>query len=204
MQTVNERLALLPDLLGFDSPAGMAKAAGIDPNTLRKAMQGPSKPSFDTLEAITTRWPKLSASWLLSGKGEPFGTAAYVAAPTSKVEEPAPRLSHAAPAEVAALKEQLEDALTGEEAWRNEAATWKRLYLSSIGFKEEEPAGKSTDNESAAGPYRAPGFEFGRGSQSAPRPMSSARVADGSWLLVPTTAADPFVIVEDQRDEEAA
>ena len=72
MQTVNERLAMLPELLGFESPAGLAKAAGIDPNTFRKAMQGPSKPSYDTLEAITSRWPKLSATWLLNGKGEPF------------------------------------------------------------------------------------------------------------------------------------
>ncbi|MBG8552314.1 hypothetical protein [Hymenobacter guriensis] len=76
-------MALLPDLLGFDSPAGMAKAAGIDPNTLRKAMQGPSKPSFDTLEAITSRWPKLSATWLLNGKGEPF---------LGKAEKPEPFL----------------------------------------------------------------------------------------------------------------
>lgn len=72
MQTINERLTSLPMLLGYDSPAGMAKAAGIDPNTLRKAMQGPSKPSFDTLEAITTRWSKLSSAWLLTGKGDPL------------------------------------------------------------------------------------------------------------------------------------
>lgn len=70
MQTINERLAALPEVLGYDSPAALAKAAGLDPNTLRKAMQGPSKPSYDTLEALLTRFPKLNSDWLLTGNGE--------------------------------------------------------------------------------------------------------------------------------------
>ena len=69
MQTINERLAMLPDLLGYDSPAALAKAMGLDPNTMRKAMQGPSKPSFDTIEAITKKHPKLNPDWLLLGTG---------------------------------------------------------------------------------------------------------------------------------------
>ncbi len=69
METVNARLASLPDLLGYDSPAALAKACGIDPNTLRKAMQGPSKPSFDVLEALTAKNPKLSLDWLMHGTG---------------------------------------------------------------------------------------------------------------------------------------
>ena len=60
---------MLPELLGYDSPAALAKAMGLDPNTVRKAMQGPSKPSFDTLEAITKKHPKLSPDWLLLGTG---------------------------------------------------------------------------------------------------------------------------------------
>ena len=72
METINARLASLPDLLGYDSPAALAKACGIDPNTLRKAMQGPSNPSFDVLKALTTKNPKLSADWLLHGTGSPL------------------------------------------------------------------------------------------------------------------------------------
>lgn len=76
MQTINERLTALPRLLNYDSAAALAKAVGLDPNSLRKAMQGPSKPGFDILQGVLSRHDHLSPTWLMLGKGEPLATSA--------------------------------------------------------------------------------------------------------------------------------
>ncbi len=69
METINERLSALPELLGYDTPAALARSCGVDPNTMRKAMQGPSKPSFDLLQAVLGKHKKLSSDWLMLGSG---------------------------------------------------------------------------------------------------------------------------------------
>jgi FtsZ-binding cell division protein ZapB len=103
MQTINERLTALPTLLRYDSPAALAKASGIDPNTLRKAMQGPSKPGFDILRGLLSRHEQLSPYWLVLGKGEPLES--YT--PITAANEPAVAYACAAPAAVTTLSEEL-------------------------------------------------------------------------------------------------
>lgn len=103
MSAINDRLTQLTDILQYDSPAALAKASGIDPNTLRRAMQGPSKPGFDVLHGVLAKHEDLRAEWLMLGKGSPLRTA----------DEAAPVLRLAtttSPVNTAAMARQLTEA----------------------------------------------------------------------------------------------
>ncbi|MBC6988994.1 helix-turn-helix domain-containing protein [Hymenobacter sp. BT491] len=155
--TPGKRVRMFRESLGYKTASAFAEAAGLKIATLSSIETDRTAPSFDILATLVAAFPQVNSDWLLTGNGPMLreGKAPQASAP-------GPRLS-ADPQEVADLKKQRED-------WRNEALTWKSLYLSSIG-KADLP-GKSQDSSNAAAELarREAGFQQGgrKAAQAAP------------------------------------
>jgi transcriptional regulator with XRE-family HTH domain len=54
------------------SPSAFADRVGVQRSNISHIMSGRNKPGLDILEKIVTSFPALNASWLLTGKGEPY------------------------------------------------------------------------------------------------------------------------------------
>ncbi|WP_179197880.1 helix-turn-helix domain-containing protein [Hymenobacter crusticola] len=71
MKPINERLIELREHSQLNRQH-FATRIGIDQGTYSRYELGQTKPSFDTLEKIAICFPKVSATWLLTGKGQMF------------------------------------------------------------------------------------------------------------------------------------
>lgn len=54
------------------TPAKLAEILGIQRSGLSHILAGRNKPSFDFIERMLTKFPTLSAEWLITGKGKPY------------------------------------------------------------------------------------------------------------------------------------
>jgi len=54
------------------TPARLAEILGIQRSGLSHILAGRNKPSFDFIERMLTKFPTLSAEWLITGKGKPY------------------------------------------------------------------------------------------------------------------------------------
>ena len=73
--TVSGRLKIIQQLLKIRSVAAFATEIGVDTSVLNNIIsphgrQG--KPSFDTLQKIAAKYPRVNIDWLVTGKGEPL------------------------------------------------------------------------------------------------------------------------------------
>ena len=71
MKPINERLIELREHSQLNRQH-FATRIGIDQGTYSRYELGQTKPSFDTLEKIALCFPKVNATWLLTGKGQMF------------------------------------------------------------------------------------------------------------------------------------
>lgn len=77
---LSERLKILIKIFGISQREFCAKA-GIDAGSFNRALSGMSVPRFDTIEAIYLANPEINSHWLLTGEGEPLGSAPIIRAP---------------------------------------------------------------------------------------------------------------------------
>jgi hypothetical protein len=88
--SVSYRLKVIQEKLKIRSVAAFANEIGVDTSVLNNIMSPygrKGKPSFDTLQKIAARFPRVNMDWLVTGKGEPlrpFGTT-YPAGPVDGV-----------------------------------------------------------------------------------------------------------------------
>ena len=54
------------------SPARLADVLGIQRSGLSHILSGRNKPGFDFIQKLLTRYPTLSAEWLITGKGKMY------------------------------------------------------------------------------------------------------------------------------------
>ncbi|MBD0260704.1 MAG: LexA family transcriptional regulator [Cytophagales bacterium] len=84
---ISERLSRLIDSLGLTTYQ-FSKALGYDrPEKIYAVVNGKTKPSFDTLSAITDTFKQVNPKWLLNGEGDMFfpePNARIVSAPQDK------------------------------------------------------------------------------------------------------------------------
>lgn len=73
--SVSYRLKVIQDLLKIRSVAAFANEIGVDTSVLNNIMSPygrKGKPSFDTLQKIACKFPRVNIDWLVTGKGEPL------------------------------------------------------------------------------------------------------------------------------------
>ena len=73
--TVSHRLRVIQELLKIRSVAAFANEIGVDTSVLNNIMSPygrMGKPSFDTLQKIAAKYPRVNMDWLITGKGEPL------------------------------------------------------------------------------------------------------------------------------------
>ena len=70
---MEDRLAKLLTSEGI-SPARLAEVIGVQRSALSHILTGRNKPSFDMIERILNKFPKISAEWLIMGRGEMYKT----------------------------------------------------------------------------------------------------------------------------------
>ncbi len=63
------------------SITAFCKELSLPQTTINKQINGDSKLSFDTIKAFLTRFPDISADWLINGNGEMLSTAATATEP---------------------------------------------------------------------------------------------------------------------------
>lgn len=73
-QSVNERVKFLVDNLCEGNVSRFAKEIGVSHTSINTLMPGDrgSKPGFETIAKISTRYPEVNIDWLITGQGEPF------------------------------------------------------------------------------------------------------------------------------------
>ena len=73
--SISYRLRVIQGLLKIRSVAAFANEIGVDTSVLNNIMS-PSgrkgKPSFDTLQKIAVKYPRVNVDWLVTGKGDPL------------------------------------------------------------------------------------------------------------------------------------
>ena len=149
MNTVTERLAVMVDELG-GNVSQVAKRAGLDPQTLRKALEGKNKPSFDTLTAMLTAYPKYETNWLVLGKGPKL---------VNQPADPLPAVPMAG--SMAAVPESDEvKQLKEDNRWlRDQLALWQRIATSGVDLSKVSTGTDgpfNSGNQDAADDYSAP------------------------------------------------
>ncbi|KAA9332761.1 helix-turn-helix domain-containing protein [Adhaeribacter soli] len=73
--SVSYRLKVIQEKLKIRSVAAFANEIGVDTSVLNNIMSPygrKGKPSFDTLQKIAARYPRVNIDWLVTGKGEPL------------------------------------------------------------------------------------------------------------------------------------
>ena len=72
--TVNQRVKFLVDRLCDGNVSRFAKEIGVSHTSINTLMPGEreSKPGFETIAKISTRFPQINIDWLIKEKGEPF------------------------------------------------------------------------------------------------------------------------------------
>ncbi|MBK0403869.1 helix-turn-helix transcriptional regulator [Adhaeribacter sp. BT258] len=94
--TVSHRLRVIQELLKIRSVAAFANEIGVDTSVLNNIMSPygrMGKPSFDTLQKIAAKYPRVNMDWLITGKGEPlrpFGTVVNLPVPAAPPNQHAP------------------------------------------------------------------------------------------------------------------
>jgi transcriptional regulator with XRE-family HTH domain len=68
MEKIEQRLVVFRETTGLSKKA-FAESIGMDSGLYGRYEAGANKPSFETLEKIAARYPKLSLSWLVAGIG---------------------------------------------------------------------------------------------------------------------------------------
>lgn len=158
-------LSLLGEL-GYHTQQQIADMLEVSRPKAGTLVRKENMPSFDDLSRLCRLHPEVNMDWLFNGRGDKYVTGNTKPVAT-KQPAPAPKLS-ADPGEIAELKQQRED-------WKQEAQTWKELYLSSIG--KGELAGKlQPDNYAAETARLLAGFGEGRGARV---PQSTTMMVDG-------------------------
>ncbi|MFC5271654.1 helix-turn-helix domain-containing protein [Adhaeribacter terreus] len=90
--TVSHRLRVIQELLKIRSVAAFANEIGVDTSVLNNIMSPygrMGKPSFDTLQKIAAKYPRVNMDWLITGKGEPlrpFGATGTLRSVTENTE----------------------------------------------------------------------------------------------------------------------
>ncbi len=54
------------------SSVKFAEAIGVQPSSISHVLSGRSKPSFDFMEKISSKFPDVNMNWLISGTGEMY------------------------------------------------------------------------------------------------------------------------------------
>jgi len=73
--SVCHRLRVVQEALKIRSVAAFANEIGVDTSVLNNIISPfgrKGKPSFDTLQKIAARFPRVNMDWLITGKGEPL------------------------------------------------------------------------------------------------------------------------------------
>lgn len=71
-ETITERLAILVANSEHRSRRAFAQAAGLNEVSFNDNLRKGTEPRYNTLLAILTAYPKVSAEWLMRGKGDMF------------------------------------------------------------------------------------------------------------------------------------
>ncbi|GAB3990483.1 hypothetical protein GCM10028807_17750 [Spirosoma daeguense] len=69
--TINQRINQLIQALNMKSSA-FADSIEKTPTAIYTILNGRNKPGYDILESILSRYPKINATWLITGEGEMF------------------------------------------------------------------------------------------------------------------------------------
>jgi transcriptional regulator with XRE-family HTH domain len=130
METIEKRLAAFRETTQLTKKA-FAESISMDSGLYGRYEAGANKPSFETLEKIVTRYPKLSLSWLVGGVGQMFSTQSQAGTNGNEVER----------------IRQLERELAREKAWT------EKLWEENQSFRE---LGKKLASPEAADAHLAP------------------------------------------------
>ena len=124
METIEKRLSAFRETTQLSKKA-FADSINMDSGLYGRYEAGANKPSFETLEKIVTRYPKLNLSWLVGGVGPMFSTQLQVGGNGNEVER----------------IRQLERELAREKAWT------EKLWEENQSFRE---SGKKLASPEAA------------------------------------------------------
>ena len=69
------------------SPNAFAQEIDVNRSTISHILSGRNKPSIDVLQKILKRFSKVSASWLLLGRGDMFATESVSQVPKATTDE---------------------------------------------------------------------------------------------------------------------
>ena len=82
------------------TPSRFAEIMGVQPSNISHILGGRNKPSFDFIEKMLLRFPKVNPDWLLLGKGSIYRTpeVSSLASPVTPVTNPAQPSGSTSPA----------------------------------------------------------------------------------------------------------
>lgn len=84
---MEKRIQNIIDKYGL-SPNALSQEIDVNRSTISHILSGRNKPSIDVLQKILKRFPKVSAAWLLLGRGDMFATETVNTGSVNHVEKP--------------------------------------------------------------------------------------------------------------------